>query len=235
MSLSAPSERPAHLLPTLSNFDPQCGFLDEMFELLPRLKILQDNYIQLRDEFRAALPHLEWVNWGADSEDDTGYYGEKQVANHNGYWKNVPLYGQGEEFMSTQVTSERRTDGIVEHPHNCEVLSNFVAHCRKANCVKRVGINVLEPGEQIPPHTDRDPNPPNGYLIRGLWGLDVPEEPGKKCFLALRNPCTNKLEVRHFKNNHFMFFWGYNHHAVYNTLTKPRYVLVVDHEVRTSF
>ncbi len=98
MFLSAPSERPANLLPSLSNFDPADGFCNELIEALPRLKLLVDNYEELRDEFRAVFSQLETVNWGADDENDTGYFGEKKLAKHDGYWKNIPLYGQGKEF-----------------------------------------------------------------------------------------------------------------------------------------
>ena len=237
MFLSAPSERPANLLPSLSNFDPADGFCNELIEALPRLKLLVDNYEELRDEFRAVFSQLDTVNWGADDENDTGYFGEKKLAKHDGYWKNIPLYGQGKEFEDSKIDGGNVSVGgtFAEHKHNCELLPKLVSTARKANCVKRVGINVLEPGKTIKPHFDREPDPPWGYLIRGLFGLDVGDEDGGSCHLALLNQCTKKIEVAEFKNKEFMFFWGRNRHAVYNTLKRPRSVLVIDHEVRTSF
>ena len=195
-----------------------------------------DSWSEIHEEFVAVRDQLKMVNWGAAGDTDTGYFGELTTADHDGYWKNIPLYGSGDEYQQTLIDDPSKQTCRSEYAqldHNVNLLPKLVATARKANCYRRVGINVLYPGEQIARHTDNDPNPENGLLMRVLWGLDVPLD--GRAILALHNPITGKLEHQQFKNNKFMCFWGSHYHAVYNTLKSPRYVLVLDHEIRTDF
>ncbi len=234
-SINSPS--PLNSSKGLSKSELKCGF-HNILEFNPRLKLLMDSWKEIHEEFVAVKDQLKMVNWGAAGDTDTGYFGELTVAEHDGYWKNIPLYGSGEEYKNTLISTEDQKVADFNHQwaqldHNCNLLPTIVKLARQANCYRRVGINVLYPGEQIDRHTDNDPNPENGLLMRVLWGLDVPTD--GRAILALHNPMTGKLEHRQFKNNQFMCFWGSHFHAVYNTLKSPRYVLVLDHEIRTDY
>lgn len=236
MNSSSPSLNQPLSPRNLSKSELQCGFHD-ILKFNPRLQLLVDSWREIHEEFVASRDKLATVNWGAAGETDTGYFGELTVAEHDGYWKNIPLYGSGHEYKQTLINAPGQTRQdlgyMAEHKENCQLLSKLVTTARKANCYRRVGINLLNAGEQIDRHTDNDPNPPDGLLMRVLWGLDVPTD--GRAILALHNPMTGKLEHRQFKNNEFICFWGSQYHAVYNTLKSPRYVLVLDHEIRTDF
>jgi hypothetical protein len=183
------------------------GFIDPR-AINPALRNLFDHFEEINEEFLKNKDQLSWVNWGYDA----GYYGEHTLESRP--WKVAPLFG---------------SDAVHE---NCNILPKLFEVLYNCGIRKRVGISVLEAGQEIPAHIDPDPEiPGQSIIIRGLWGLDIKEEQNKKAFISLFDPEEGIAVSKQLKNNQLYLFWGRNMHRVKNNLSTPRYMVCFDTEV----
>jgi hypothetical protein len=197
-------------------------------EINPNLKLLEERFDEIHEEFIRNKNNLFVINWGAE----VGYYVKENSAVYKG-WQVAPLYGNINDIFSVNSEIDQYKhlidiDGdLLKVKHNIAMLPILTETLLEAGVRKRVGITILETGKQIPWHTDPDPEKQGLAIIRGLWGLDVPEEDGKESFIYL-NDKTQKIK---FKNNEYVFFWGRAKHKVENNLSNSRYMICFDHEI----
>ena len=93
---------------------------------------------------------------------------------------------------------------------------------------RRASIASMKPKAKIPLHRDGDPNPPDGIVLRGIIGLDVPVEEGKKCYIMVRDRPKKTWQTREIKNQSVCLFQPNAIHSVINQLNGWRYVVLFD-------
>lgn len=214
-------------------------------EINPKLKILQDNFDAIQQEFLENKDKLVFINWGAQ----TGYAGSNAIA-YDG-WQVAPLYGELKENYQLNMSLETALKHIklFENAYQQKINVNLeqkffnlensnylplLTKClREANIVKRVGISVVYPGKGIKWHIDPDPEMGNNAIIRGLFGLDI--HPGKNQDSCLCLGQQNNHDKRFFRNNEFIFFWGRISHCVENSLQSPRYAVCFDQDIDKDY
>jgi hypothetical protein len=205
-------------------------------EINPNLKLLEERFDEIHEEFMANKNNLFAITWGAE----VGYYvqnaaervGKQSSSVYKG-WQVAPLYGTMNDILSINSDMNHYKhliqvdDDLLKVKHNVSMLPILTKTLLEAGVRKRVGITILEAKKEIAWHSDPDPEKPGLAIIRGLWGLDVPEEEGKESFIYLNN---NTQKVK-FKNNEYVLFWGRTNHRVKNNLSSSRYMICFDHEV----
>jgi len=204
------------------------GFVD-LRAINPALKNLSNYFEEIHDEFLKNKDQLSWVNWGYDA----GYYGEHTLDSRP--WQVAPLFGSDRELKSWKgLKNTSKFSEVITH-ENCDVLPKLSEVLYNCGIRKRVGISVLEAGQEIPAHIDPDPEiPGQSIIIRGLWGLDIKEEQNKKAFISLFDPAEGVAVSKQLKNNQLYLFWGRNMHRVKNNLSTPRYMVCFDTEVHNK-
>ncbi len=212
-------------------------------EINPKLKIIQENFDEIREEFHQNRDKLVWTNWHGN----TGYLGDRTVAYAG--WQIAGLFAEMND--NSDITKQAYFDNLeflennfgmklypdvddeICYSQNSKILPKMTAYLRKAGLTKRAGIGVVAPGKEIKWHIDPDPEVGNNAIIRGLWGLDVIPEEDKGSYLCFGTP---DYHVRkYFKNNEYMFFYGRIPHCVINELSTPRYVIVLDHDIDKDY
>lgn len=202
-------------------------FLDPHI-ILPKFNVLNERFDKINQEFTKNIDKLTWLNWGAEA----GYYAENDIVYKD--WRVAPLYGLKDDIVKENSTERLNHLGdfiFIENDliktSNTNVLPILTQSLLDAGIKKRVGISVVSPGKEIPWHIDPDPEKPDKYIIRGLWGIDIKEENDREAFIYLLSPEQKKV----FKNKEFVFFWGRINHKVENNLSTPRYALCFDVEI----
>lgn len=199
-------------------------------EVNPNLKVLQERFKEIHEEFLLKKDYLTLINFGAES----GYYMRDDIA-YKG-WKVAPLYGNVND-ISTVNGGLDKFNGMIEIENNLVkikpntyLLPKLTQALIDSGITKRVGISVVYPGKEIAWHIDPDPEKPGLAIVRGLFGLDIVEEEERESFIYLKNHLGQDQKVK-FKNNEFVFFWGRVRHKVENNLSQPRYMICFDTEV----
>jgi hypothetical protein len=199
-------------------------------EVNPNLKILQERFSEIREEFLQRKDYLTLINFGGE----VGYYMRDNIA-YKG-WKVAPLYGNVND-ISTVNGSLGKFHGMIEIEDNLmkvkpntQILPKLTQALIDSGITKRVGISVVYPGKEIAWHIDQDPEKQGLAIIRGLFGLDIVEEEEKESFIYLKNHLGEDEKIT-FKNSEFVFFWGRVPHKVENNLSQPRYMICFDTEV----
>jgi hypothetical protein len=199
-------------------------------EVNPNLKILQERFSEIREEFLQRKDYLTLINFGGE----VGYYMRDNIA-YKG-WKVAPLYGNVND-ISTVNGGLGKFHGMIEIENNLmkvkpntQILPKLTQALIDSGITKRVGISVVYPGKEIAWHIDPDPEKQGLAIIRGLFGLDIVEENEKESFIYLKNNLGEDEKIT-FKNNEFVFFWGRVPHKVENNLSQPRYMICFDTEV----
>lgn len=201
------------------------GFVDPRALDLDFTKLKQ-TFDVLHKEFLDNSDRVSWINWGYDA----GYYGENSLEERP--WTVAPLFGSIEDGDNFANISNLQSYNDVTMHKNCEVLPQLAKTLYECGIRKRVGISSLAAGEEIPLHVDPDPEiPGKSIIVRGLWGLDIKEEPNKKAFISLYDPIDRVVISRQLKNNELYLFWGRNHHRVRNNLSTTRHMVCFDVEV----
>jgi hypothetical protein len=212
-------------------------------EINPKLKIISDNFEEIREEFLQNRERLSWTNWHGS----TGYLGDRSAAYAG--WQIAGLFAEitGNSEISNQAYLDNleiieknfgmklypNLDDQICYTQNSKILPKMTAYLRKAGLTKRCAIGVVAPGKEIKWHIDPDPEVGDYAIIRGLWGLDVIPEEDKHSYLCFGTP---EYHVRkYFKNNEYMFFYGRIPHYVKNELSTPRYVIVLDHDIDKDY
>lgn len=228
------------------NQDPREKDINRFYtleEINPGLKILQNNFDAIRQEFLENKDKLIWTNWHGS----TGYLGDRAAAYAG--WQIAGIFGtmEGNSDISRQTYLDNldvleSNFGLKLYPdlesnicftQNKDVLPIMTKFLLRSGVTKRGAIGVVYPGKEIKWHIDPDPEVGNNAIIRGLWGLDVVPEEGKSSYLCFGTP---EYHIRKtFKNNEPMFFYGRIPHCVVNELSTPRYVIVLDHDIDKDY
>jgi len=87
-------------------------------------------------------------------------------------------------------------------------------------------INVLDPGQSLDWHIDKD-YIPGVQLLRIMWGLDIAEE-DKTSIIQIKNT-DGSIETKEFKNKEFYIFHPLSEHRVENNMTTSRSVVCIDY------
>ena len=200
------------------------GYID-IHKLHPKFDIIYDNFDQIQKEFREGLDRLQWITWSDD----------RAHAEGSGYVPvGAPLIGLKSEFQE-QLPAQKHLwdweDGLVA-TDNIHLVPTLVKCLRECGITRRASITKMEPNSKIPLHRDGDPNPPDGIVMRGIMGLDVPTEEGKKCYIMIRNRPKKDWDVKTIKDRSIAVFQPNNIHGVVNQLNGVRYTLCFDTVVR---
>lgn len=230
------------------NADPREKDINRFYtveEINPKLKLIEDNFDEIREEFLQNKDKLIWTNWHGT----TGYLGDRTAAYAG--WRISGLYAKMASAPINAIPKEVYTDNLhvlesnfgmklypdmdseICYTENSKILPKLTKYLLSAGVTKRVAIGVVFPGNEIKWHIDPDPEFGDYAIIRGLWGLDVVPEEGKTSYLCLGQP---EYHIRKtFKNNEGMFFYGRVPHYVKNELSEPRYVIVLDHDIDKDY
>jgi hypothetical protein len=87
-------------------------------------------------------------------------------------------------------------------------------------------INVLDPGQSLDWHIDKD-YIPGVQLLRIMWGLDADSD-GKTSIIQIKNE-DGSVETKDFKNQEFCIFHPLSEHRVENNMSVPRSVVCIDY------
>jgi len=214
-------------------------------EINPKLKIIEENFDEIREEFLQNRDKLIWTNWHGS----TGYLGDRTAAYAG--WRIGGLYAEMGGAEMSGIPKQAYIDNLdvleqnygmklypdmdneICYTENSKLLPKLTKYLLRAGVTKRAAIGVVSPGKEIKWHIDPDPEYGDYAIIRGLWGLDVVPEEGKESYLCFGQP---EYHIRKtFKNNEPMFFYGRIPHYVKNELSTPRYVIVLDHDIDKDY
>lgn len=227
-------------------FDPREKDINRFYtldEINPKLKLIDERFDEIRQEFLENRHKLVWTNWHGS----TGYLGDRAAAYAG--WQVAAIFAEVSD--NADLTKQHYIDNIdvlesnfgmklyldeeneLGFSQNRDVLPILTETLLEAGVKKRGAIGVVAPGKEIKWHIDPDPEVGNNAIIRGLWGLDVPVEEGKSSYLCFGQP---EYHIRKtFKNNEPVFFYGRIPHCVVNELSAPRYVIVLDHDIDKDY
>ena len=118
-------------------------------------------------------------------------------------------------------------DGLRTHK-NVNWVPTLTKTLQDIGITRRASIASMKPKAKIPLHRDGDPNPPDGIVLRGIIGLDVPVEEGKKCYIMVRDRPKKTWHTREIKNQSICLFQPNAIHSVINQLNGWRYVVLFD-------
>jgi len=118
-------------------------------------------------------------------------------------------------------------DGLRTHK-NVNWVPTLTKTLQDIGITRRASIASMKPKAKIPLHRDGDPNPPDGILLRGIIGLDVPVEEGKKCYIMVRDRPKKTWQTREIKNESVCLFQPNAIHSVINQINGWRYVVLFD-------
>lgn len=200
------------------------GFVDYR-RLCPELEEISNSFPQIKQEYEANKHLLKWstMHW------DIGYSGSNQGIADVG-WNTSVLLGdvfteKDREMWKGKNISTRRENKTVIF-ENADLLPTLRDILIETNSTTRAALTSLEPSKELPWHKDWDPCPPDSVVIRILWGLDVPVEKDKNCFMEIKT--TSGLQHEVFEDNKPFMFWSQCNHRVVNNLTKKRIVVGFD-------
>lgn len=196
------------------------GYID-IHKLHPKFDLFHERFDQIQREFRENVDKLQWITWSDD----------RAHAEGSGYTPvGAPLIGlqtETQEQLPAAHMFYDWEDGLRATP-NIDLVPTLVRTLRDCGITRRASITKMEPRSKIPLHRDGDPNPPGGIVMRAIFGLDVPVEDGKKCYVMIRNRPKKDWDVREIKNGSIAVFQPNNIHAVINQLNGIRYTLIFD-------
>ena len=202
-------------------------------------KLMAERFDSIRDELVSNMHLLKTHNW----DQSTGYEGTKNNMHYNG-WQVIPLYMSfssvnevnKEWFMSSfkeksdvKYKSVANSDSISFE--NTDILKVLSKTCLECGVIKRTAVSIFHPDGYINWHIDEDPVTETHSIIRGCYGLDVPEEGDS--FLLLGD--QKQHESWQVNNNDCRLICGRTNHRLDNRHKKPLYTLIFDQEVSREY
>ena len=204
------------------------GFVD-VYKLHPKFDLIHERFPGIQKEFRDNLESLKFGHW----------YDDVAHSKSGGVYNPVaaPLYGEMDEQQEQLCMIEQfeqdmfQWQGLRAH-QNVNWLPTLSQTLIDIGITRRASIASMKPKAKIPLHRDGDPNPPDGIVLRGIIGLDVPVEEGKRCYIMVRNRPKKTWHTRDIKNESVCLFQPNAIHSVINQINGWRYVLLIDTVVR---
>ena len=200
------------------------GFMD-VHKLHPKFDLIHERFDDIQKEFKDNLEHIQFGHW----------YDDFAHSQSGGVYNPVaaPLYGEIEEEQEQLCMIEQfghdfyEKDGLRTHK-NVNWGPTLTKTLQDIGITRRASIASMKPKAKIPLHRDGDPNPPDGIVLRGIIGLDVPVEEGKKCYIMVRDRPKKTWQTREIKNQSVCLFQPNAIHSVINQLNGWRYVVLFD-------
>tara|TARA_B100001989_G_scaffold69006_1_gene46881 strand:+ start:568 stop:1257 length:690 start_codon:yes stop_codon:yes gene_type:complete len=200
------------------------GFVD-VHKLHPKFDLIHERFNDIQKEFRDNINDIQFGHWYDDVAHDKNGGVYNPVA--------APLYGEIEEEQEQLCMIEQfghdfyEKDGLRTHK-NVNLVPTLTKTLQDIGITRRASIASMKPKAKIPLHRDGDPNPPDGIVLRGIIGLDVPVEEGKQCYIMVRDRPKKTWHTREIKNQSVCLFQPNAIHSVINQLNGWRYVVLFD-------
>ena len=200
------------------------GFVD-VHKLHPKFDLIHERFNDIQKEFRDNINDIQFGHWYDDVAHDKNGGIYNPVA--------APLYGEIEEEQEQLCMIEQfghdfyEKDGLRTHK-NVNLVPTLTKTLQDVGITRRASIASMKPKAKIPLHRDGDPNPPDGIVLRGIIGLDVPVEEGKQCYIMVRDRPKKTWHTREIKNQSVCLFQPNAIHSVINQLNGWRYVVLFD-------
>tara|TARA_B100001287_G_scaffold270859_1_gene270244 strand:+ start:12 stop:716 length:705 start_codon:yes stop_codon:yes gene_type:complete len=200
------------------------GFVD-VHKLHPKFDLIHERFNDIQKEFRDNINDIQFGHWYDDVAHDKNGGVYNPVA--------APLYGEIEEEQEQLCMIEQfghdfyEKDGLRTHK-NVNLVPTLTKTLQDVGITRRASIASMKPKAKIPLHRDGDPNPPDGIVLRGIIGLDVPVEEGKQCYIMVRDRPKKTWHTREIKNQSVCLFQPNAIHSVINQLNGWRYVVLFD-------
>jgi hypothetical protein len=201
--------------------------------------LMRERFDSIRSEFLESKHLLKTHNW----DQSTGYEGSINSISYNG-WQVMPMYMsfsdvnlvKKEEFLSSfkyqsDMSYSTKPNSELVIFENAEILKTLSKTCVEGGVIKRVGVSVFHPDSYINWHIDPDPVSDTHTIIRGVWGLDVPEE--GESYILLGD--ESQYESWRITNNDCRLICGRTNHRLKNSHSSPLYTLIFDQEVPRSY
>ena len=200
------------------------GFMD-VYKLHPKFDLILDRFDTIQKEFKDNLEDIQFGHW----------YDDFAHSKSGGIYNPVaaPLYGELDQEQEQLSMIEQfgkdfyEKDGLRTHK-NVNWVPTLTQTLQDIGITRRASIASMKPKAKIPLHRDGDPNPPDGILLRGIIGLDVPVEEGKKCYIMVRDRPKKTWQTRDIKNKSVCLFQPNAIHSVINQINGWRYVVLFD-------
>ena len=200
------------------------GFMDA-YKLHPKFDLIHKRFDAIQKEFRDNIEHIQFGHW----------YDDFAHSKSGGIYNPVaaPLYGEVDQKQEQLSMIEQfgkdfyEEDGLRTHK-NVNWVPTLTKTLQEIGITRRASIASMKPQAKIPLHRDGDPNPPDGILLRGIIGLDVPVEEGKKCYIMVRDRPKKTWQTRDIENESVCLFQPNAIHSVINQLNGWRYVVLFD-------
>ena len=197
----------------------------DVYKLHPKFDLLLDRFDTIQKEFKDNLEHIQFGHW----------YDDFAHSKSGGIYNPVaaPLYGELDQEQEQLSMIEQfgkdfyEKDGLRTHK-NVNWVPTLTKTLQDIGITRRASIASMKPKAKIPLHRDGDPNPPDGILLRGIIGLDVPVEEGKKCYIMVRDRPKKTWQTREIKNESVCLFQPNAIHSVINQINGWRYVVLFD-------
>lgn len=202
-------------------------------------KLMTERFDSIRAELISNMHLLKTHNW----DQSTGYEGTDNNMHYNG-WQVIPLYMtfsdvnviDKERFLASfkdrsDMSYKPEVNSDVVSFENTDILKVLSKTCLECGVTKRAAISIFHPDGYINWHIDPDPVTETHTIIRGVWGLDVPEE--GESFLLLGD--HKQHESWKVTNNDCRLICGRTNHRLDNTHKKPLYTLIFDQEVSIEY
>ena len=197
----------------------------DVYKLHPKFDLLLDRFDTIQKEFKDNLEHIQFGHW----------YDDFAHSKSGGIYNPVaaPLYGELDQEQEQLSMIEQfgkdfyEKDGLRTHK-NVNWVPTLTKTLQDIGITRRASIASMKPKAKIPLHRDGDPNPPDGILLRGIIGLDVPVEEGKKRYIMVRDRPKKTWQTREIKNESVCLFQPNAIHSVINQINGWRYVVLFD-------
>lgn len=196
--------------------------------LCPSLQAIEQAFPTIQAQYQQAQAReaLRWVplHW------DMGYSGSRDTGTDIG-WNTALLLGDVFNEADRQgwhakglTSTQRGNTTCFENASHLPCLTDILM---REGLTRRAALTRVQAGTELPWHRDWDPAPRGHAVIRVLWGLDVPQEHGRSCFIELRTE-TQRLQHADFADNRAFVFWSECEHRVVNQLSATRVVIGLD-------
>ena len=197
----------------------------DVYKLHPKFDLILDRFDTIQKEFKDNLEDIQFGHW----------YDDFAHSKSGGIYNPVaaPLYGELDQEQEQLSMIEQfgkdfyEKDGLRTHK-NVNWVPTLTKTLQDIGITRRASIASMKPKAKIPLHRDGDPNPPDGILLRGIIGLDVPVEEGKKCYIMVRDRPKKTWQTRDIKNKSVCLFQPNAIHSVINQINGWRYVVLFD-------
>lgn len=192
-----------------------------------KLALLNTYHASILDEYRNNIGELEFRDFTKEQKEYIEEYSQGYPIGYESYYRAKLRDSSKKGWHIAPLFAENNLYHIntSKLPILTQVLSSI-------GMTTVCAINVLDPGQSLDWHIDKD-YIPGVQLLRIMWGLDIAEE-DKKSFIQIKNN-DGSIETREFKNKEFYIFHPLSEHRVENNMTTSRSVVCIDYIAESKY